>query len=70
MLYIYVHTRSILFWNSICLCLKRKLCLLDRSDRNVSNLSTGERQALYEFRSDRNIAIKGADKSLAVVVWD
>ena len=38
--------------------------------RNFSNLSTGERQALHEHRSDKNIVIKEADKGSAVVVWE
>ena len=36
---------------------------------NFRNLSTGERQVLYELRSYKNIVIKEADKGSAVVVW-
>ena len=38
--------------------------------RNFSNLSIGERQALYDLKSDKTIVIKEADKGSAVVVWD
>ena len=38
--------------------------------RNFCNVSTGERQALHELRSDKDIVIKEADKGSAVVVWD
>ena len=38
--------------------------------RNFSNLSIGDRQALYDLKSDKTIVIKEADKGSAVVVWD
>ena len=34
------------------------------------NLTSKERQALYDLREDKNIVIKGADKGSAAVVWD
>ena len=35
-----------------------------------NNLTTKERQALYDPKNDKNIFIKGAGKGSAVVVWD
>ena len=35
-----------------------------------NNLTSKERQALYDLKNDKNIVIKGADKGSAVVVWD
>ena len=38
--------------------------------RDFSNLSIGERQTLYDLKSDKTIVIKEADKGSAVVVWE
>ena len=38
--------------------------------KNFSNLSIGERQALYDLKSDKAIVIKETDTGSAVVVWD
>ena len=35
-----------------------------------NNLTNSERKALYDLKNDKNIEIKSADKSAAVVVWD
>ena len=35
-----------------------------------NNLTSKERQALYDLKNDISIATKGADKGSAVVVWD
>ena len=35
-----------------------------------NNLTSKERQALYNLKNDTNIVLKGADKGSAVVVWD
>ena len=50
--------------------LKKEALSIVPEGRNFSNLSTGERQALHELRSVKNIVIKEADKGSAVVVWD
>ena len=41
-------------------------------EKNISysNLTTGERNALYPLRDDTSIIIKEADKGSGVVVWD
>ena len=49
--------------------LEKEALTIGPEGRNFSNLSIGERQALHELRSDRNIVIKKADKGSAVVVW-
>ena len=35
-----------------------------------NNLTSKERQALYDLKNDKNIVNKGADKRAVVVVWD
>ena len=35
-----------------------------------NNLTSKERQALYDLKNDISIVTKGADKGSAVVVWD
>ena len=35
-----------------------------------NNLTSKERQALYDLKNDKNIVIKSADKGSAVMVWD
>ena len=35
-----------------------------------NNLTSKERQSLYDLKNDQNIVIEGADKGSAVVVWD
>ena len=35
-----------------------------------NNLTSKERQALYDLKNDKSIFIKSADKGSAVVVWD
>ena len=35
-----------------------------------NNLTSKERQALYDLKNDKSIVIKGADKESAAVVWD
>ena len=34
-----------------------------------NNLTSKERQALYDLKNDKNVVIKGADKGSAEVVW-
>ena len=43
---------------------------IDISSKRFNNLTKEERNALYNFRDDPTIIIKGADKGSAVVVWD
>ena len=40
------------------------------SKDKFNNLTSSERKALYDIKNDKNIEIKSADKSAAVVVWD
>ena len=35
-----------------------------------NNLTPEERGALFDFKNDKNIVIKGTNKGAAVVVWD
>ena len=49
--------------------LKKETFSIVPEGRNCSNLSIGERQALHELRSDKNIVIKEADKGSAMVVF-
>ena len=43
---------------------------IDISSKRFNNLTKEERNALYNFRDDPTIIIKGADKGSAVVAWD
>ena len=49
--------------------LEEKMLSLDEKS-SYSNLTKGERNALYLVRDDPSIIIKEADKGSAVVVWD
>ena len=40
------------------------------STPKFNNLTNSERKALYDFKNDKSIMIKTADKGSAVVVWD
>ena len=50
--------------------LEEKLMKIEIPKDKYNNLTSKERQALYDLKNDKNIVIKGADKGSAVVVWD
>ena len=47
-----------------------KLMKIEILKDKYNNLTSKERQALYDLKNDENIVIKGADKGSVVVVWD
>ena len=49
---------------------EEKLMKIEIPKDKYNNLTSKERQALYDLKNDKNIVIKGADKGSAVVVWD
>ena len=49
--------------------LEEEISLLDYNV-GYSNLTKGERDAIYSLKNDSSILIKEADKASAVVVWD
>ena len=49
--------------------LEEKLMKIEIPKDKYSNLTSKERQALYNLKNNKNIVIKGADKGSAVVVW-
>ena len=51
-------------------CIEKDIMLIDEKGSNLSNLSHGERKALFDLKNDKSIVIKEADKGSAVVVWD
>ena len=50
--------------------LEEKLMKIEIPMSKYDNLTSKERQALYDLKNDKNIVIKGADKGSALVVWD
>ena len=51
--------------------LEEKLMKIEIPKDKFNNLISKERKALYDLKNDKYIIIiKGADKELAVVVWD
>ena len=48
--------------------LEEKLTKIEIPKDKYNNLTSKERQALYDLKNDKNIVIKGADKGSAVVV--
>ena len=50
--------------------LEEKLMKIEIPMNKYDNLTSKERQDLYDLKNDKNIVIKGADKGSAVVVWD
>ena len=50
--------------------LEEKLMKIEIPKDKYNNLTSKERQALYDLKNDKNIVIKAADKGSAVVVWD
>ena len=50
--------------------LEEKLMKIEISKDKYNNLTSEERQALYDLKNDKNIVIKAADKGSALVVWD
>ena len=50
--------------------LEEKLMKIEIPKDKYNNLTSKERQALYDLKNDKNIVIKGADKGSTVVVWD
>ena len=50
--------------------LEEKLMKIEIRKDKYNNLTSKERQALYDLKNDKNIVIKGADKGSTAVVWD
>ena len=50
--------------------LEEKLMKIEIPKDKYSNLTSKERETLYDLKNGKNIIIKGADKRSAVVVWD
>ena len=50
--------------------LEEKLMKIEIRKDKYNNLTSKERQALYDLKNDKNIVNKGADKGSAVVAWD
>ena len=50
--------------------LEKKLIKIETPKDKYNNLTSKERQALYDLKNDKNIDITGADKGSAVVAWD
>ena len=50
--------------------LEEKLKKIEIPKDKYNNLTSKERQALYNLKNDKNIVIKGADKGSAVIVCD
>ena len=50
--------------------LEEELMKIEVPKDKFSNLTSRERKALCDLKSDKNIAIKVADEGSAVVVWD
>ena len=50
--------------------LEEKLMKTEIPKDKCNNLTSKERQALYDLKNDKSIVIKGADKGSAVVAWD
>ena len=55
--------------SSLSLLEKETMSIAPQS-RNFSNLSIGERSALYDLKSDKTIVFKEADKGSPMAVWD
>ena len=49
--------------------LEEKLMKIEIAKDKYNNLTSKERQALYDLRNNKHIVIKGADKGSAVMVW-
>ena len=47
-----------------------KLVKIDIPKDKYNNLTSKERQVLYNLKNDKSVIIKGADKGSALVVWD
>ena len=50
--------------------LEEKLMKIEMPKDKYNNITSKERQALYDLKNNKNIVIKGADKGSAVVIWD
>ena len=50
--------------------LEEKLMKIDIPKNKYNNLTSKERQALYDLNNNKNILFKGANKESVVVVWD
>ena len=50
--------------------LAEKLVKIEIPKDKYNNITSKERQALYDLKNDKSIVIKSADKGSAVVVWD
>ena len=50
--------------------LEVKLMKFEIPKDKYNNLTSKERQVLYDLKNDKNNVIKGADKGSVVVVWD
>ena len=49
---------------------QEKLMKIEIPTDKYNNLTSKERQALYDLKNDKNIFIKGADKGAILVVWE
>ena len=50
--------------------LAEKLVKIEIPKDKYNNITSKERQALYDLKNDKSIVIKGADKGSALMVWD
>ena len=50
--------------------LEEKLMKIEMPQNRYNNLTSKERQALYELKNNKSIVIKGVYKGSAVVVWE
>ena len=50
--------------------LEEKLLKIEVPEDKFNNFTKGERDALYNLKNDKTIAIESADKGSAAVVWD
>ena len=50
--------------------LEEKLTKIEVPKEKFNNLTSSERNALYNHKDNKNIVNKGADKGSTVVVWD
>ena len=51
-------------------CLEERLLDIEIPSKRFNNLTKDERNAMNSLKDDKSIIIKGADKGVAVIVWD
>ena len=51
-------------------CLEERLLDIEIPSERFNNLTKDERNAMCSLKDDKSIIIKGADKGVAVVVWN